>query len=123
MEILSTPRQYLFNLETLSSSEAKRLWRSKIKQKWNYECAYCGSDKDLTIDHIVPKHKGGKDSWENLVAACVPCNAKKGNKLLKDMNMKLLKQPKAPSLLFNMQNDLSHAQNSWKPYLFMKEKY
>ena len=75
----------------------------------------------MTIDHIVPKHKGGKDSWENLVAACVPCNTKKGNKLLKDINMKLLKNPKTPSILFNLQSDLSNSQSSWKPYLFMKE--
>ena len=77
----------------------------------------------MTIDHITPKDKGGRESWENLVAACVPCNTKKGNKLLKDINMKLLKQPKAPSFLFNIQNDLSHSQDSWKPYLFMKGKY
>ena len=41
----------------------------------------------MTVDHIIPKHKGGKDSWAHLVAACVPCNTKKGNKLLKDINM------------------------------------
>jgi len=79
MEILSTPRQYLFNLETLSSSEAKRLWRSKIKQKWNYECAYCGSDKDLTIDHIVPRSKGGTDFTKNVVCCCHDCNQSKSH--------------------------------------------
>jgi 5-methylcytosine-specific restriction endonuclease McrA len=77
----------------------------------------------MTIDHIIPKHKGGHHSWENLVAACVPCNTKKGNKLLKNIDMLLSKKPKAPSFLFNIQNELSNSQNSWKPYLFMKEKY
>ena len=74
MEILSTPHHYLFNLETLSSSEAKRLWRRKIKQRWDYECAYCGSDKDLTIDHIVPRSKGGNDFTKNVVCCCHDCN-------------------------------------------------
>ena len=69
------------------------------------------------------KDKGGRDLWENLVAACVPCNTKKGNQLLKDIDMKLLKRPKAPSFLFNIQKELSNSQNSWKPYLFMKGQY
>ena len=75
----------------------------------------------MTIDHIIPKHKGGRDLWENLVAACVSCNTKKGNKMLKDSGMLLNKKPKVPSLLFNIQNNLSNSQDSWRPYLFMKE--
>ena len=55
MRVLSSPQQYLFNLETTSSQEAKRLWRRKIKESWDYECAYCGSDNHITIDHIVPR--------------------------------------------------------------------
>ena len=79
MEILSTPHHYLFNLETLSSSEAKRLWRRKIKQRWDYECAYCGSDTDLTIDHIVPRSKGGNDFTKNVVCCCHDCNQSKSH--------------------------------------------
>ena len=79
MEILSTPHHYLFNLETLSSSEAKRLWRRKIKQRWDYECAYCGSDKDLTIDHIVPRSKGGNDFTKNVVCCCHDSNQSKSH--------------------------------------------
>ncbi len=99
------------------------LSRKNILKRDGHVCQYCDSKTNfMTVDHIVPKDKGGGDSWENLVAACIPCNTKKGNKLLKDINMNLLKKPKAPSILFNLQNDLSNAQNSWKPYLFMKEK-
>ena len=79
MEILSTPNHYLFNLETLSSSEARRLWRRKIKQRWDYECAYCGSDKDLTIDHIVPRSKGGYDFTKNVGCCCHDCNQSKSH--------------------------------------------
>ena len=95
--------------------------RRNILKRDNHICQYCNSKgKFMTIDHIIPKHKGGRDLWENLVAACVPCNTKKGNKLLKDINMTLLRKPKAPSFLFNIQNELSNSQKSWKPYLFMK---
>ena len=98
--------------------------RRNILKRDHYICQYCNSKGNfMTIDHIIPKHKGGHHSWENLVAACVPCNTKKGNKLLKNINMLLLKKPKAPSFLFNIQNELSNSQNSWKPYLFMKGQY
>ena len=98
--------------------------RRNILKRDNYICQYCNSKGHfMTIDHIVPKHKGGHHSWENLVAACDPCNTQKGNKLLKDIDMKLLKRPKAPSFLFNIQKELSNSQNSWKPYLFMKGHY
>jgi len=79
MEILSTPNHYLFNLETLSSSEARRLWRRKIKERWDYECAYCGSNKNLTIDHIVPRSKGGTDFTKNVVCCCHDCNQSKSH--------------------------------------------
>ena len=57
-------------------------------------CQYCGSKSNLTIDHIIPKQKGGKDSWENLIIACSPCNSRKGNRTLVEANMKLMKVPK-----------------------------
>ena len=77
MKLLSSPRQYLFNLETLNSNEAKRMWRMKIREKWNYKCAYCGSKKELTIDHIVPRCKGGIDFTKNVVCCCHSCNQSK----------------------------------------------
>lgn len=58
---LQSPRDYLFNLETTSKSDAKRLWRKQIKESWDHKCAYCGSEDNLTLDHIVPQCKGGMD--------------------------------------------------------------
>jgi 5-methylcytosine-specific restriction endonuclease McrA len=53
-----------------------------------FQCAYCGEvSKNLTIDHIVPKSRGGKSTFENTVACCKPCNARKGNKTCRDANM------------------------------------
>ncbi|KAK4405014.1 hypothetical protein Sango_0870000 [Sesamum angolense] len=57
---------------------------------------YCSSCENLTIDHVLPIARGGKWTWENLVAACAKCNSKKGQKTLEEANMKLMKVPKAP---------------------------
>ena len=60
-------------------------------------CVYCGSGHQLTVDHVIPKSRGGKDSWENLVTACAACNNMKGDQLLADLGWHLVKQPKEPS--------------------------
>ena len=78
MKIPPSPHSYVFNLQTTSSAEAKRIWRRKIKEEWEYECAYCGDDTDLTIDHVVPRSKGGADFTRNVVCCCRVCNQDKG---------------------------------------------
>jgi hypothetical protein len=78
MPLYNSFQAYVFNLQTTSSAEAKRLWRSKIKEEWGWECAYCGSDEKLTIDHIVPRSKGGTDFTKNCLCACHSCNQDKG---------------------------------------------
>ena len=52
-----------------------------------FECQYCGSPNDLTFDHVIPRSKGGQTSWENVVAACSPCNLRKGGRLPKECDM------------------------------------
>jgi 5-methylcytosine-specific restriction endonuclease McrA len=79
MTPLQSPRDYLFNLETTSKSDAKRLWRKQIKESWDHKCAYCGSEDNLTLDHIVPQCKGGMDVKTNVVACCHSCNQSKGH--------------------------------------------
>ena len=79
MDLPQSPDEYLFNLHTSSSSEAKRLWRNQIKQSWNYQCAYCGSAENLTLDHVVPQCKGGEDITRNIVCCCHSCNQSKGH--------------------------------------------
>jgi 5-methylcytosine-specific restriction endonuclease McrA len=69
--------------------------RSNILLRDDETCQYCGKrSRDLTLDHIIPRSRGGTSNWENLVACCKSCNGKKGNKLLKEANMHLLRQPK-----------------------------
>lgn len=94
--------------------------RANVFRRDGYMCQYCGTRKGpLTIDHIVPKTRGGDDSWENLVSACVKCNNKKGNRTPAEANMVLFKNPKRPNYLFFMQYFIGVSEQAWKPYLFM----
>ena len=69
--------------------------RSNILLRDDETCQYCGKrSRDLTLDHIIPRSRGGQSTWENLVACCKLCNGKKGNRLLKDVNMRLSRQPR-----------------------------
>ena len=77
--ILEAPSDYLFNLRAMTSSEAKRMWRTAIKDEWDNRCAYCGSSHNLTLDHVTPNMLGGNDRTHNVVPACRPCNQSKGS--------------------------------------------
>lgn len=77
--LYSTSKDLLYNLEATSSSEAKRKWRQLIKEQWNYKCAYCESEENLTLDHITPRSKGGTDRITNVICACKDCNHSKGH--------------------------------------------
>jgi hypothetical protein len=84
MPLYSTSDELLYNLEAVTGSEAKRKWRQSIKEKWNYECAYCGSEENLTLDHITPRSKGGSEKVTNILCACHSCNHSKGHKMWSD---------------------------------------
>jgi len=70
---------YVFNLEVMNSNQAKRIWRKHIKDSWKNKCAYCESNEDLTIDHIIPQSKCGADFAKNVVCCCKSCNQSKGH--------------------------------------------
>ena len=97
------------------------LTRRNLLVRDNYECQYCGSKKSpLTMDHVKPKKQGGKDSWENLVAACQNCNRKKGNRTPDEAKMPLKRIPRKPNKIHYFQQFISTHQVSWKPYLFLE---
>jgi len=73
--------------------------KRNVYKRDKYTCQYCGKQgRDLTIDHIVPKSKGGESKWKNVVAACEPCNKRKADKSLEEARMRLLKKPVRPSM-------------------------
>lgn len=96
------------------------LSRKNILRRDGYRCQYCSrGDVTLTIDHIVPKSKGGDDTWENLVAACVNCNNKKGDRTPEESKMTLYKKPTKPSHITFMKHFVGKIDDEWKPYLYM----
>lgn len=79
MDTYGSHEGYLFNLHTSSTAEAKRMWKESIKNQWDNKCAYCDSDIEITLDHVVPRTKGGADHADNIVACCRSCNADKAH--------------------------------------------
>ena len=70
------------------------LSKTNILKRDHYKCQYCeNKTKDLTVDHVIPRSKGGPSTWENLVCACFNCNNKKGDYLLSQIGMKLKSAP------------------------------
>jgi 5-methylcytosine-specific restriction endonuclease McrA len=74
-----------------------QLNKREILRRDGYRCQYCGHhSRRLTIDHIVPRHRGGDHSWTNLVTACAECNVRKGGRTLREAGMHLLQLPREP---------------------------
>jgi len=79
-----------------------KLNKQEVFRRDNFTCQYCGQQTNqLTIDHVMPRRLGGSFSWENLVAACPPCNHRKGGRTVEQANMKLRHSPKAPAASAN----------------------
>lgn len=97
-----------------------RLSRNNIFKRDNFMCVYCGMKKDLTIDHIIPKSRGGENNWENLVTCCSKCNKKKGQKTLEEINFTMLKKPFKPSQTYYMVKMVSDFTKEWEKYFKKK---
>jgi len=97
------------------------LSRKNIIKRDGHKCQYCGiRSGPVTIDHVIPKVRGGEDTWENLVCACVKCNNKKGNRTPEEAGMKLFNKPQRPSYIFFIRYFVGSIDNRWEPYLYMK---
>lgn len=96
------------------------LTRHNIFKRDSFCCQYCGKDKDLTLDHLIPKSKGGKSTWTNLVTACKSCNAKKGDFTPEQAGLKLLKKPIRPSYVMFLRSTSKSLRADWLPYLERK---
>lgn len=113
--VIVLTRYVKFHFHTMTANRANVIWRDQNT------CQYCSKEEEsrvLTIDHVIPRSKGGKNTWKNLVTACKKCNQKKGNKTPKEANMKLLREPKRPKS--NILRAISNKQISdlWKNYLW-----
>jgi 5-methylcytosine-specific restriction endonuclease McrA len=94
--------------------------RKGIMLRDHCTCQYCGStllSRNLTMDHVTPKSRGGLSTWENLVAACFPCNNKKGDRTPAEAGMKLMHQPR--QITINAKHKLLRGdEETWDRYIF-----
>jgi 5-methylcytosine-specific restriction endonuclease McrA len=101
--------------------------RKNILLRDDYRCQYCGkmySAEHLTLDHVVPVSKGGKDGWTNIVTACKKCNHRKGNQFLEETGMTLLHRPSKPTLptYLHLVRLIGEKRGVWRKYLFFDEE-
>jgi 5-methylcytosine-specific restriction endonuclease McrA len=98
-----------------------RLTRKNLMFRDAHQCQYCGKQppvRDLNIDHVLPRSRGGPDSWENLVTSCRTCNLRKGYKTPEEANMRLARRPFRPKWSVSAQILLGGERFAeWKPFL------
>jgi hypothetical protein len=85
-------------------SKPLKINRKRIYKRDNNQCVYCESKKHLTIDHVIPKSRGGNNTWKNLVTCCLSCNLKKGNKTPDEAGMRMVLKPYEPSIFSEIVN-------------------
>jgi len=96
-----------------------RLTRKEVFARDGYACVYCGKEaRDLTLDHVIPRHRGGKHTWDNLVTACKACNHKKAGRTPREAGMTMRRQPGEPrvSLYYAFFSYLG-AQPNWRKFV------
>ncbi|MEM7440990.1 MAG: HNH endonuclease [Pseudomonadota bacterium] len=103
-------------------SKTSAFTRFNLFLRDEFTCQYCGSKGDMTFDHVVPRSRGGRTTWENVVAACGPCNLKKGNRSIKQAGLRLRRTPVQPtaSQLLNAGRRFppNYLHESWLDFLY-----
>ncbi len=95
----------------------RKITRRAVFARDDWTCQYCGARSNLTVDHVVPRSKGGPSSWENIVASCAPCNRRKGNALPRQAGMRLTREPRSPSPHVFIQVASPTIPAAWRAYL------
>ena len=100
-----------------------RFSRQNIYARDKHQCQYCGKRlpaEDLSYDHVIPKSRGGKTLWNNIVTCCLSCNRKKGGRTPREARMNLIRQPKEPGWLPALRVTIGYKEvpTSWRDYLY-----
>jgi 5-methylcytosine-specific restriction endonuclease McrA len=96
----------------------RRITRRAVLARDGWTCQYCGSSRPgLTVDHVIPRSRGGESVWENIVASCAPCNRKKGNRLPRELGMHPRKRPRPPGPTIFIRIASPRVPAAWEPYL------
>jgi 5-methylcytosine-specific restriction endonuclease McrA len=99
-EHTSIPRPVVIRLVTYvrvpRDTHRRKITRRAVFARDDWTCQYCGSRSNLTVDHVIPRSKGGSSTWENIVASCAPCNRRKGDHLPHQIRMHPRRKPGTP---------------------------
>jgi len=96
----------------------RRISRRVLFARDGWQCVYCGSASNrLTLDHVVPRSRGGTSVWENVVTSCAPCNHRKGDRLLEETSMTLRMKPRPPTPILFIRLTTEHIPDIWRRYL------
>ncbi|WP_408906196.1 HNH endonuclease [Roseomonas marmotae] len=111
--------------EYIPSARRPAFTRFNVFLRDSFSCVYCGQEMpthDLTFDHVIPRSRGGRTSWDNVVTACGPCNLRKGNKLPREIKMFPRQAPRQPTSWELQENGRAFPPNylhkSWRDYLY-----
>jgi len=91
--------------------------RREVLRRDKHTCQYCGSNRQLTLDHVIPVSKGGQHTWDNIVTACEKCNNSKGDRTPLQANMSLFTKPKAP-----LHPIVAFAERFWRDHKIQREE-
>lgn len=98
----------------------RKLTRFEVFNRDKFTCQYCSKQsRQLTLDHVMPRYRGGPHTWENVVSACVPCNRHKAGRTPQEAHMRLIRLPSVPKggPLFNIPYRYRQTQSEWRKYL------
>ena len=102
-----------------------KLTRVEVFNRDRYTCQYCGKETgQLTLDHVIPRYRGGEHVWENVVSACAGCNRRKAGRTPSEAGMRLIRQPSSPRSSFSLHIPYRHLQtgSQWQKYLPQQNK-
>jgi 5-methylcytosine-specific restriction endonuclease McrA len=95
----------------------RKITRRAVFARDGWTCQYCGSRSNLTVDHVIPRSKGGTSSWENIVASCAPCNRRKGDRLPRQAGMTPRRPPRTPRAEIFIHVASPTIPAAWRAYL------
>jgi 5-methylcytosine-specific restriction endonuclease McrA len=96
----------------------RKITRKAVLARDAYKCQYCGREAaGMTVDHVIPRSRGGLSVWENIVASCAPCNRKKGNRMPREAKMHPATRPKPPGPTVFIRIAAPRVPVAWEPYL------
>jgi 5-methylcytosine-specific restriction endonuclease McrA len=99
-------------------AHGRKITRKAVLARDSWTCQYCGTRKPgLTVDHVIPRSRGGKSVWENIVASCATCNRRKGSHLPREIKMHPHTKPRAPGPTVFIRIASPTIPNAWQPYL------